>query len=329
MGRPPLTFAALLFFGLLLGCPIPAGAQTPSPLSDRPITFIVPFPPGGATDVIARLIAGPLGEALGAPVVVENRAGAGGSVGTAAVARAAPDGRTLLMGTIATHGIGPAIYSNLPYDAVRDFIPVTQAVSQVYALVVHPSVPARSVPELVALARQRPGTVTYASAGNGTAAHLFTELFRDQAGITLTHVPYRGAGPQVTATLAGEVSMTMDVVLTTLGHIRDGGLRALAVSGTSRSAVLPEVPTVAEAGLPGYNAVGWNGVFVPAGTSSAIVTKLADGIRAALGRPGVRERVEQQGAEIIASTPQDFARFVTSELTRWRGVVSRTGARAE
>ncbi|MCW8087564.1 Bug family tripartite tricarboxylate transporter substrate binding protein [Sabulicella glaciei] len=329
MRRPAVAFAAFFSVVLSWGDPLPAGAQSVGGPADRPITFVVPFPPGGATDVLARLIAGPLGEAMGAPVVVENRAGAGGSVGAAAVARAAPDGRTLLMGTIATHGIGPALYPNLPYDADRDFIPVTQAASQVYALVVHPSVPARNVAELVALARRRPGAVTYASAGNGTAAHLFTELFRDQAGITLTHVPYRGAGPQVAATLAGEVSVTMDVVLTTLNHIRQGSLQALAVSGATRSAVLPEVPTLAEAGLPGYDAVGWNGVFVPTGTPPAVVARLADGIRAALDRPSVRERVEQQGAEIVASSSEEFARFVASELTRWRAVVARTGVRVE
>lgn len=324
--RRMLAIACLL---LAAGGAPPAGAQTARGGPAGPVTFVVPFPPGGATDVIARLLAEPLGEALGQPVVVENRAGAGGSVGAAAVARAAPDGRTLLMGTIATHGIGPALYRNLPYDAARDFVPVTQAASQVYALVVHPSVPARSVAELIALARQRPGTLTYASAGNGTAAHLFAEVFREQAGIELVHIPYRGAGPQVTATLAGEVSMTMDVVLTTLSHIRGGGLRALAVTGAARSAVLPEVPTLAEAGLPGYEAVGWNGVFVPAGTPPETVARLAEGLRGALARPIVRERIEQQGAEVVGSSPEDFARFVGAELTRWRAVVARVGATAE
>lgn len=292
---------------LILAAAPPAAAQ---PFPSHPLQFVVPFPPGGATDVIARLIAGPLSEALGQPVVVENRPGAGGTVGSAQVARAAPDGHTLLMGTIATHGIGPSLYPQVPYDAVQDFAPVTQAASQVYAVVVHPSVPARSIGELIALAKARPGALTYASAGSGTAAHLFAELFKEMAGVDIVHVPYRGAGPAMVALLGGQVSMTFDVVLTTLEHIRAGRLRALAVTGARRSPVLPEVPTLQEAGLAGYDAVGWNGVFLPAGTPSAIRQRLAEAIRRALHRPEVRERIEQQGAEVVASRPEEFAAFV-------------------
>jgi tripartite-type tricarboxylate transporter receptor subunit TctC len=312
----------------LAGLAAPAFAQarwSPS----RAVTIVVPFPPGGATDVIARLMAVPMSEALGQPVVVENRTGGGGTTGTASVARAAPDGHTMLMGTIATHGIIPGLFAQLPYDPLADFAPVTQAASQPYVLVVHPNVAARNVAELIALIRARPGQLSYASAGNGTAGHLAAELFRDSAGrLDALHVPYRGAGPAVADMLAGRVDFTFDVLLTMADHIREGRLRALAVTGSARSPAMPEVPTLAET-LPGYEAVGWNGLFLPARTPAPVAARLADESRAALRRPEVRDQVARQGADAVGNAPEEFGRFVQAELARWRGVIQRTGVRAE
>jgi len=323
---PRRALLAASLTGATHGTRAQPGAWAPA----RPVTIVVPFPPGGATDVIARLVAGPMGQALGQPVVVENRVGGGGTVGTAAVARGAADGQTLLMGTIATHGIIPGLFPQLPYDAVADFAPVTQCASQAYVLVVHPSVPARSVQELIALARAQPGRLTYATAGNGTAGHLTAELFRDMAGgLDMVNVPYRGAGPATSDMIGGQVSLTFDVLLTMADHIRDGRLRALAVTSAQRSAAMPDIPTLAESGLPGYDAVGWNGLFLPARTPPAVVERLSTEARAALLRPEVKAQVERQGAEVVASTPDQFGRFVRTEIARWRDVIQRTGVRAE
>ncbi len=319
------------FLAVLLGGPalFGAAAARAEGFPARPVQIVVPFPPGGATDVVARLLAPPLSQALGQPVVVENRVGGGGTVGTAQVARAAPDGHTMLLGTIATHGIIPGLYAQVPYDALADFVPVTQRASQTYVLVVHPSVPARSVAELVALAKREPGRLNYASAGNGTAGHLFAELFRDMAGVDIVHVPYRGAGPAMSDLLGGQVALTFDVLLTTADHIREGRLRALAVTGATRSAAMPEVPTLAESGFPGYDAVGWNGLFLPARTPRAVVDRLAREVRSALQRPEVQQQVERQGAEVVGNDPAEFGRFVRSEMARWRDVIRRTGVRVE
>jgi len=295
----------------------------------KPISFVVPFAPGGATDVVARLISTRLTEVLGKPVVVENRPGAGGTIGSGLVAKAAPDGHTLLMGTIATHGIGPSLYPNIPYDALRDFIPVTQAASQVYVVVVHPSVPATSLAQLIELAQAKPGSLTYASAGSGTAAHLFAELFKTKSRLDLVHVPYRGAGPAMADLVAGQVSMTFDVLLTTLTHIQAGSLRPLAVTSARRAAVLPDVPTLAEAGIKDYDAVGWNGVFLPAATPPEIVARLAKEIRAILNEPAVKSRITEQGAEVVASSPDEFAGFVRDEIARWAEVVRATNTRID
>lgn len=296
---------------------------------DRPIATVVPFPPGGATDVIARLIAGRMTQSLGQPVVVENRLGGGGTVGSAAVARAALDGHTMLMGTIATHGIIPGLYAQVPYDALADFTPLGQTASQVYVLVVHPSVPARTTQELVALAKRQPGKLNYASAGNGTAGHLFAALFCDQAGLDMVHVPYRGAGPAMSDLLGGQVTVTFDVLLTTADHIREGRLRALAVTSAHRSPALPEVPTLAESGFPDFDAVGWNGLFLPARTPPGIVRRLAHDVHAALVQPEVKAQVERQGAEVVGSSPEEFARFVRTETARWRDVVRSARVKVE
>jgi tripartite-type tricarboxylate transporter receptor subunit TctC len=321
--------SACLKLAALVSCCLAAPNAPAQEYPSKPVSFVVPFAPGGATDLVARLISVRLAEALGKPVLVENRPGAGGTIGSGQVAKSAPDGHTLLMGTIATHGIGPSLYPSLPYDAVRDFVPVTQAASQVYVAVVHPSVPAGSIGELITLAKEKPGSLSYASAGSGTAAHLFAELFKSKAGVDLVHVPYRGAGPAMTDLLAGQVSMTFDVLLTTLQHIQSGGLRPLAVTSAQRSSVLADVPTLGEAGIKDYDAVGWNGVFVPAGTPPAVVARLGKEIRGILGDPSIKSKITEQGAEVVASTPEDFAAFVKDEIAKWREVVRATGTRVD
>lgn len=313
-----------LFF-VMAAAALATGPAFPDEYPTRNVTFVVPFAPGGATDVVARLVSERLAASLGKPVIVENIAGAGGTVGTGRVAKAAPDGHTLLMGTIATHGIVPSLYQNLAYDAVGDFTAVTQAASQGYVIVIHPSLPVKDLGELIALAKQRPGQLTYASAGNGTAAHLFAELFKSMAEVDIKHVPYRGAGPAMNDLVGGHVSMTFDVLLTTLPQIQAGNVRPLAVTSGKRSAVLPDVPTLNEAGLKGYDAVGWNGVFVRAGTPAPIVDRLATEIRRILQDPEIRTKVSEQGAEVVASTPEEFAKFVREEIERWRAVVKATG----
>lgn len=312
-----------------LADPAPA-QQAPSGWQpNRPMTIVVPFSPGGATDVIARLIAGAMSQSLGQPVIVENRLGGGGTVGSAAVARAASDGHTLLMGTIATHAIIPSLFAQMPYDATADFTALSQTASQMYVLVVHPSMPAHTVQELVALAKRQPDQLNYASAGNGTAGHLFAAMFCGLAGIDMVHVPYRGASPAMSDLLGGQVTVTFDVLLTTADHIREGRLRALAVTAAHRSLALPDVPTLAESGFSHFDAVGWNGLFLHAHTPAAVVARLAQEVRAALHRPDVKAQVERQGAEVVGSSPEAFARFVRAEIVRWAEVVHHHGIKVE
>jgi len=287
----------------------------------KPVRIIVPFAAGGATDVLARLVGPGLAERLGQPVIVENKVGASGQIGTEAVAKSAPDGYTLLMGTIATHSIQPALLKKLPYDTVKDFVPVVQVASQVYAVVAYPSFAPATLKELVAAAKKTPGQINYASAAKGTGAHLFAELFASMAGVELTAVHYKGAAPAMNDVLGGHVPFTFDVLLTTINHVKAGKLKALAVTGAQRSPVLPDVPTVAESGFPGYSAVGWNGLFVPAGTPKEVVARLNAEVNAVLKLPDVREKVAQQGAEVVGGTPEQFTAFIRAETQKWAKVI--------
>lgn len=298
-----------------------AFAQTPFP--SKPIRIIVPFAAGGATDVLARVIAAPLGEKLGQPVIVENRLGANGSIGSDAVAKSAPDGSTLLMGTIATHSIQPAMGMKLPYNPEKDFIPVVQAASQPYAIVANPAFPPSTVRELAALAKREPGKITYATASKGTAAHLFAELFASLADAQLVAVHYKGAAPAMNDVMGGHVPFTFDVVLTTLSQIKAGKLKALAVTSERRSPALPDVPTIAESGFPGYNAVGWNGLFAPAATPRDTVTRLASEVSAILNRPEIREKIAAQGADIVGGTPEQFAAFIRADSAKWAQLIKK------
>ena len=296
--------------------------QTDYPV--RPVRVIVPSSPGGGTDILSRLMAPQLSERLRQPVVVDNRPGAGTIIGNELVAKAPPDGYTLLM-SVSTLAILPAMHKKLPYDALRDLAPITQAISAPNILVVHPSLPARSVKELIAIARKRPGEINYASAGLGTNPHLSMELFLSMAGIKMVHVAYKGLGPAMIDLLAGHVVVSTATMLTGLPHVRSGRLRGLGVTGAKRSDVLPELPTVAEAGVPGYEAVQWYGLLAPAQTPKEIITRLHGVMTAALQAPSIREKMAVDGVQPVGSTPDEFARFLRAETDQWGKVVRAAG----
>lgn len=295
----------------------------------KPITFIAPFPPGGAADMFARLVGSQLSERLKQPVIVKNVAGAGGNIAAQEAARAAPDGYTLFQGTIGTHAINPALYSSIRFDAKRDFIPVAHMGSIPNILVVNPNVPARSVAELTAYARAHPGKLNMSSSGSGSSIHLSGELYKHMEKLFIVHVPYRGGGAALTDLIGGQVDLMFDNLPVSLPHIRKGVLRPLAVTGSTRSALLPEVPTMAEAGVEGYEATAWSGVFVPAGTPTAIVERLNREVRAALQNAEVKSKFASLGAEVADMDPAEFASFVAAEQEKWAIVVKASGAKAD
>ncbi len=302
----------------------------------RAVRFVVPSAAGGGTDIVTRVLAQKLADTLGQPFVVENRAGAGQMIGTELVARAPADGYAILMAS-STLAINPVMYRKISYDAVRDFAPVTQVASLPNVLVAHPSLPAKTVAELVALAKQKPGQVNYASAGVGTSPHMSMELFKSMAGVDLAHIPYKGTAPAVTDVLGGQVPVMMANVLTALPHLKSGKLRALAVTGTRHAESLPDVPTMAEAGaasglvpgLKGYEAIQWYGVLAPAGTARDIVVKLQAEVARALKLADVRERLAADGAEPVGSSPEQFAALIRSELEKWATVARNAGIKPE
>jgi tripartite-type tricarboxylate transporter receptor subunit TctC len=303
-------------------------AAMAQPYPARPLRIVVPTSPGGGTDLVARAIAQRLNERWGQPVVVDNRAGATGAIGVEAVARAAADGYTLLVCTNAMVVINPHLSIPNRVDALRDFAPVTQAASSPFLLVVHPSVPATSVPELIAQAKARPGRLNYSSSGNGSATHLAGLLFANMAAIDLVHIPYKGSSPAIADLIGGQIQLRFSALAPILPHVHAGRLRALAVSGGKRYAALPELPTVAES-LPGYVATIWYGVLVPAATPAAIVAKLNTEIVRQLNEADVREKLAADGAEPVANTPAEFAQVMRTESARWAGVIKAAGLRAE
>jgi tripartite-type tricarboxylate transporter receptor subunit TctC len=294
----------------------------------KPVRFIVGFPPGGATDVVARTISQKLGDALGQAVVVDNRPGAASNIAGELVATSPKDGHTIFLGTVST-SINPSLYRKLPYDPQRDFAPVTQVTSTPFIVAVHPSMPARDLKELIALAKTRPGAITYASAGSGSGGHLFVEMFASMARVKLLHVPYKGAAPATTATLSGETQVLFDNIVTTLAHTRSGKLRGLAVTTAQRSAAAPELVTVAEAGVPGYDANAWFGVFVPAGAPQPVIERLHSEIVKILKIPDTRKTFLSLGAEPAGSTPAEFGRFFADEVAKWAKVVKFSGAQVD
>jgi tripartite-type tricarboxylate transporter receptor subunit TctC len=295
----------------------------------KQIRIVVPFPAGGATDIAARAIADKMGAAWKQPVVVENRGGAGGNVGSDVVAKAPADGYTLVMGVTGSHAINISLYAKMPYDPVRDFEAISQVAVVPNVIVVHPSVKAVTLKEFVALAKREPGKLDYASLGSGTAAHLGMEMFKRDAGIFLVHIPYRGSAPAVADLIGGQVQVMMDGLPSALPHVKVGRLRALAVTSQKRSPAAPDLPTIAESGYPGFYADAWSGLFAPRGTPKAVVDRLAAETRRILALPEVRERLAGLGAEPVGSTPAEFASHVQREIAKWAQVVKASGAKAD
>jgi tripartite-type tricarboxylate transporter receptor subunit TctC len=289
---------------------------------------VVPFPAGGSTDLVARVVAERMGKELGQSIIVENRGGAGGNIGSAAVARAEPDGYTILMATVATHALNPALYRTLPYDPIKDFAPISLLALIPNVLVVHPELPARNVQELIDLLKASPGRYSYASAGNGTPSHLSAELFKRMAGVDMIHVPYAGAGPALVDVLAGYVPIMFDNLPPALEHIRAGTLHGLAVTTKERASAIMEVPTIAET-LPGYETYSWNAFFAPADTPGPIIQQLHDAALSALKKPDITTKLRKLSATPVGSTPQELAAHIEAEIAKWAPIVKASGARLD
>jgi tripartite-type tricarboxylate transporter receptor subunit TctC len=295
----------------------------------RPVRLVVPFAPGGTTDIFARLIGENLTQALGQPVVIENRAGAGGNIGADAVAKARPDGYTLLMGTVGTHAINASLYESMPYDPLADFAPVAYAAGVPNIMVVSPkAVKATNVQEFIAEAKES-GKFNFASSGNGSSIHLTGELFKQVTGLNMTHVPYRGSGPALNDLIGGQVQVMFDNLPSSIQHVRAGTLRALAVTSANRSPALPDLPTLAESGLAGFEATSWFALFAPKGTPTEITPKLNTEVRKALDTPELKKRVEDLGGEIKSMSPDELMAYVRQEHAKWANVVKTSGAKAE
>ena len=318
----PVVYGSLL---LMPGVSLDAAAQA---YPNRAIRMVVPFPPGGGTDTAARIVSAKVAELLPASVVIENRPGAGSMLGTELVAKAKPDGYTLL--TVgAEFSINPSLQPKVPYDAQRDFAPISQTLSSQYVFSTHPSVPVRSVEQFIALAKAHPGKLNYGSSGNGSANHLAGALFQLMSGTTLVHIPYKGGAPLAIALMSGEIDFMFSSTAAAVAQVRTGKVRALAVTGVNRFSELPDVPTVAEAGLPGYVVTGWFGVLAPAGTPRELIEKLNTAIVKAMQDPRIRERVASVGNEPVGNSPEEFSAFLRTEIAKWSKVVKASGARPD
>lgn len=293
---------------------------------NRPIRLVVPFAAGGSTDIVARIIAAKMSEILKQQVIVDNRSGAGGNAGAATVARAEPDGYTVLMGTVATHAINPALYAKMPYDPVKDFAPVSLLVNVPNVIVVHPSLGVKSVKELIDLLKSKPGEFDYASSGIGTPLHLSGALFESMSGTKMMHVPYKGSGPALLDVVAGQVKIMFDNLPSAIGHIRKGGVNGLAITTLERSPAAPDMPTVSESGLPGYETYSWNAIFAPPGTPMPIVDKIARAAIEAVNDPAVKAKLADLSAVTVGSTPAELDAHVKAELAKWGPVVKASGA---
>jgi tripartite-type tricarboxylate transporter receptor subunit TctC len=294
----------------------------------KPVRIVIGLAPGGATDIVARAIAQKFTESFGQSVLVDNRAGAAGSIAAALVAKSPADGYTLLI-VSSSYAINPGLYNDLPFDPLRDLVPISLIAEAPLLLVVNPALPARTVGELLALAKARPGALNYSSGGNGSSGHLAGELFRSLTGVSLTHVPYKGAGPATVDVIAGQIHMTFASVVSALPHVKAGRLRALGVTSEKRSAALPQLPTISEAGVKGYRTGSWYGALAPAGTASDIVARLSAEFAKTVKLPAMQERLVGEGAEPIGSTPAQFAGFLEGEIAKWRKVIRESGIRGE
>ena len=329
MGRRQLLSSLAVAAALVAALPGSTRAQDAQGFPLKPIKIVVPFAPGGKSDVLARAIGQKLTATWGQPVVVENRPGAGGNIGAEVVARAKPDGYTLLLLDVGTLTISPSMFPNLPYDPLKDLAPVTMVAVSPHALVIHPSVPANSVPELIAYGKANPGKLNFATAGNGTAVHLASEQFKAMTGIEMTNVPYKGGAQALVAMVGGEVNITLNGLLATLPHIRSGKLKALAIAGTKRSEALPELPTVSEAGVPGFQSGSWQGLLATGGTPKDVIAKLNAAVVEILNTPEMKQQLATQGAEVVADTPEQFAAFLRDDLVKWTKIVKDAGIKPD
>ena len=326
MDRRVVGIATAVALAALSATPF-AGAQATYPT--KPIRIVVPFPAGGTTDILARAVAQRLSETLGQPAVVDNRPGAGGNIGAELVAKAPADGHTLLMGTVGTHAINASLYSKMPYDHVRDFAPIILVAGVPNVLVVHPSVPVGSVKELIAYAKANPGKLNFASSGSGTSIHLAGELFKTMAGVQMAHVPYKGSAPAVTDVLGGQVQLMFDNLPSALPHIKAGKLKALAVTSATRAAALPDVPTIAESGLAGFDATSWFGLLAPAGTPQPIIARLNNEVAKWLASTEAKEKMAGLGANTAGHSTDEFVRHIAAETSKWAKVVKESGAKVD
>ena len=324
--QPRRVMPLIAALSLLPGAVFAQGAVETYPA--KPVRVVIGLAPGGGTDLQARLFAQKLSENLGRPFVVENRTGAGGTIAYAQIAKSPPDGYTLL-GVTSGYTITPAVYSNLPYDPVKDFAPISLVAQAPFLFLTHPSLPVRSVKDLLALARMKPAMLDCGTAGHGSSTHMAFELFRTMAGVNITHIPYKGTGPALIDAMAGQVHMLFGNVLSTLTHVKSGRLRALAVTTARRSMVLPDLPTVSESGVPGYENSTWFGLLAPAGTPAAVLSKLNTELVKASQSPDIVERLAPDGGEPVGSTPEQFGRHLDLEITRWRKVVKDAGIKVE
>ena len=318
--RTLLTSLAMATAGAL---PLAAAAQD---YPTKPVTIVVPFSAGGTTDILARIVGQGLTTELGQSFVVDNRAGAGGNIGASLAAKAPADGYTLFMGTVGTHAINQALYKKMPFDPVKDFAPLSRVATVPNLLVAHPSQPYKTVKELIAYAKANPGKVTYGSPGSGASPHVSGDLFKSMTGTDLLHVPYKGSAPAMTDLLGGQISIMFDNMPSAIQHVRSGKLRPIAVTTAKRSPELPDVPTIAEAGVPGYEAMSWFGMFAPAATPQPLLDKLNAALVKVLNQPDVKKKIAEQGGDVVAETPAQFAAFIKSETAKWGKVVKDSGA---
>ena len=316
-----------LFVGLLVAAfATAATAQTAYP--SKAVRVIVPYPPGGPTDIVARLVFQQVAESTGQPFIIDNRPGAGGNIGAEAVAKAAPDGYTLLVATTA-HAINMSLFKNINYDVVKDFAPITLLTQGPLVLVATPSFPANNVRELIALAKAKPDTLNFASSGNGQSTHLAGELFNTMAGIKLSHIPYKGSAPALTDVIAGQVPLMFDTMLSAMPFVRSGKLKALGVTSPGRSAAAADLPTIAESGLPAYAVFAWNGLLAPAGTPQAVIAQLSEALKKAMALPQVKDKFSAQGFAVAWDSPEQFGGFLKGEVDKWTKAVKASGATLE
>ncbi|MEJ8840712.1 tripartite tricarboxylate transporter substrate binding protein [Ramlibacter sp. AN1133] len=328
MNRSPFPRRPFLLAALALAAATPFAA-TAQAYPAKPITVIVPFAAGGTTDILARVIGQALTRDLGQSVIVDNRSGAGGNIGAQLAAKAPADGYTLFMGTVGTHAINQSLYKKMPFDPIKDFAPLTRVAMVPNLLVANPGKPYKTVKELIAYAQKNPGKVNFGSSGSGSSIHLSGELFNALAKVDMVHVPYKGSAPAVSDLIGGQIDIMFDNMPSAIQHVRAGKLRPLAVTTAKRSPELPDVPTIAEAGVPGYEATSWFGMFAPAGTPAPIVAKLNGALVKALADPQVKKKLAEQGAEPYSEKPEQFAEFIRQETAKWSKVVKDSGASAD